>query len=102
MEESMSWLKFFDPKGIPYALVILILMWVLARVVGRSFLGLAERFPDRRLVIQQVGSLLRFAVLLLGVVAAILTMFTLTEQLLLAIGGTIALAAGSKQSHRDH
>jgi small-conductance mechanosensitive channel len=92
--ESLSWLDFFKPDGIPYALIIVVLMTVLARFIGSQSEKLGDRFADRRLTIQQTGALLRFVVYILGLGAVTLTLFELTEQMLLAIGGTVAVAAG--------
>jgi len=92
--QALSWLDFFKPEGIPYAVIILVLMTFLARFVGAQSTRLGARFADRRLVIQQTGSLVRFVIYILGLLAATLTVFELTEQMILAIGGTVAVAAG--------
>lgn len=92
--EALSWIDFFKPDGIPYAVLILLVMTALARLVSRESNRLGERFADRRLVIQQTGSFIRFLVFLLGILAVVFTLFELTEQMLLAIGGTAAVAAG--------
>jgi small-conductance mechanosensitive channel len=89
-----SWIDFFKPEGIPYAIIVLVLMTVVAKVVSRESERLGERFADRRLMIQQAGSFIRFLVYVGGLVFAVLTLFELTEQMILAIGGTLAVAAG--------
>ncbi len=94
MNESMSWLEFFNPQGIPYAVVILLVTIVVAGFVSRTAERFGARFADRRLMIQQTGSLLRFTVYLLGVTGAALTLFELERELLVAIGGTVAVAFG--------
>lgn len=91
---ALGWIDFFKPQGIPYAFVILLIMLALTRLVSRQIDRLSERFADRRLTIQQTGSFLLFLVYLLGISAAVFTLFDLTEQMLLAIGGTVAVAAG--------
>jgi small-conductance mechanosensitive channel len=91
---ALSWIDFFKPEGIPYAVGILLVMLALSRLVSRQIQALAERFADRRLVIQQTGSFLLFVVYLLGILAVVFTLFDLTEQMLLAIGGTFAVAGG--------
>jgi len=92
--ETLSWIKFFKPEGVPVALLIILGMAAVARIIGRQSERLGERFADRRLVIQQAGSFTRFTVLMIGLIAAIATVFDLNEQMLLAIGGTVAVAAG--------
>ena len=92
--QAFSWLEFFEPSGIPYAAAIVIATSLVAAFIRSSSLRLGERFANRRLVIQQTGSLLRFAVFLAGFTAAALTLFTLEKELLIAIGGTVAVAFG--------
>ena len=65
----------------------------------RSFERLGERFATRRPVIQQAGSLLRFAVIFLGFTAAALTLFTLEKEMPIAIGGTLCRAFSRKPTH---
>jgi len=91
---SLSWLEFFDPGGIPYAALIVIATALATALVKGFAARLSERFTNRRLVIQQTGALLRFALFLFGATAAALTLFTLERELLLAIGGTLAVAFG--------
>ena len=93
-KEAMSWLEFFEPSGIPYAAAILIVTSIAAGALRRSSERLGERFADRRLVIQQTGALVRFTVFLLGFTGAALTLFKNEEGLLLAIGGSAAVAFG--------
>ena len=92
--EPLSWFDFVKPEGIPYVLLILLVMTAAARLLSREGDRLGERFADRRLAIQQAASFIRFLVYLLGMTAALLTLFEVSEQMLLAIGGTVALAAG--------
>lgn len=94
IDDALGWIDFFKPQGIPYAVVILVVMVVVARIIARQSVTLGERFADRRLVIQQTGSFLSFLVYLLGLTFATLTLFVLTEQMLLAVGGTFAVAGG--------
>ena len=91
---ALSWLDFFKPEGIPYALVVLLLMAFAARFVTRECERLGERFGDRRLVIQQTGSFIRFLVYAIGLTFAVLSLFELNEQMMLAIGGSLAVAGG--------
>jgi small-conductance mechanosensitive channel len=92
--DALSWIDFFKPDGIPYALVMVIVMMALARLVSRQAESLGERFADRRLVISQTASFVRFLVYMLGIMAVFFTMFEISEQMVLAIGGTVAVAAG--------
>ena len=91
---ALSWIDFFKPDGVPYAAVVLILMGFLARFVSRECERLGNRFADRRLVIHQTGSFVRFFIYLLGLSFVVMTLFELTEQMMFALGGSIAVAAG--------
>lgn len=79
---------------LPHALVILLLTIVAVRFFNRFVEGLGVKFADRRLFIQQVGSFLRFTFYFLGAGAAAVTMLTLTREVVLAIGGTLAVSVG--------
>lgn len=94
MSESTEVLRYVRPGDLPYALLVLAVAIVAARLLGRSVDRLGQRFADRRLLLQQVGSLLRFATYLLGVVAATATVIELTPEVTLALGGTAAVAIG--------
>ncbi len=80
--------------GIPYALLILTVTIVIARLTTRSLDRMSRRFTDRRLLIQQVGSFVRFGVYIAGGVAAAASALVLTREVLLAIGGTLAVSLG--------
>jgi len=92
--EALSWLDFFDPGSVPYAALIVLAAAVAAALVKELAKRLGERFANRRLVLQQTGALLRFVLFLFGVTAAALTLFTHERELLLTIGGTLAVAFG--------
>ena len=87
-------LRFFKPGGLPYAALIVILSIVVSRVLSNSLIRLGERFPDKRLLINQVGSFLRFAVYLLGGLAAAAFVLDFSREVLIAIGGTVAVSIG--------
>ncbi len=94
VNDALQWLDFFKPEGIPYALVVLLAMTFIARFISREAERIGQRFADRRLVIQQTASFARFVIYFAGLSFAFLTLFEVNEQLLLAIGGTLAVAAG--------
>jgi len=94
METTHEVLSLFRPTGIPYALLILVVTFVGARLLHRFIEGLGRRFSDKRLVLNQIGSFARFAVYFLGILAATLAVFRLTPEVALAIGGTAAVSLG--------
>ncbi len=87
-------LQFLRPGRIPYALIILLVTVVAARLLTQGLDRLGRRFEDRRLTIHQVGSFLRFGLYLLGGIGALATIVVLTPEVLLAIGGTVAVSIG--------
>lgn len=94
MEETGGLLDFFKPRGIPWAFLILLVSVVIARVATQTLERLGTRFADRRLTINQLGSLLRFGIYLVGGIGAAGMVFQLTREVLLALGGTAAVSIG--------
>jgi small-conductance mechanosensitive channel len=94
MESTSNLLTLFQPGDLPYALVIVLVTLVIARLMRRTFEALGKRFTDKRLLINQAGSFARFAILLIGGLAAALTVLKITPEVLLALGGTIAVSVG--------
>lgn len=94
METTPEVLSLFRPAGIPYAVLILVLSFVGARLIHRSVDRLGRRFMDKRLLLNQLGSFARFAFYFLGFLAAALAVFRLTPEVALAIGGTAAVSLG--------
>jgi small-conductance mechanosensitive channel len=94
MESTSNLLTLFQPGDLPYALLIVLFTLVIARLMRRTFEALGKRFTDKRLLINQAGSFARFAILLIGGLAAALTVLKITPEVLLALGGTIAVSVG--------
>ncbi len=87
-------LEVLHPGGIVMAVAVLALTWLLADLVRRSAAGLAERNPASRLLLQQIGTLLRSGLWALGSTAALLLAVDLSPQALVALGGVVAVAGG--------
>lgn len=94
MEAQPSLIDFFNPRGLPYALLILAITAALAIALRRVLEAVATRFTDKRLVIHQVGSFARFAIYLVGILGMAVSVLRLTREVLIALGGTIAVAVG--------
>lgn len=94
MDPSDNLLTLFQPQDIPFALLIIFFSMVVARVMRQVFAALGSRFTDKRLLVNQIGSFARFGVFLLGGLAAALTVLKITPEVLLAVGGTVAVAVG--------
>ena len=79
---------------IPYAILILLATIVVVRLLNGFIARLGDRFADKRLVIQQVGSFLRFLVYIVGGLVAAMTVLTLRKEVVLTLGGTVAVSLG--------
>ncbi|MEC7949020.1 MAG: mechanosensitive ion channel family protein [Myxococcota bacterium] len=84
--------QYLHPEKIPYALLWLLAAWALVRFITGTFDRLGDRFTHRRLLLKQVAAVLRFVVCMgfSGIAAS--TVVELTDQALLAISGTAAVA----------
>jgi small-conductance mechanosensitive channel len=80
--------------GIPTALLLLVGTYAVVRFVTSALQGLGTRWADKRLLINQVGTLVRFALWIVGIVLALAAAVNLTREVLLAIGGTAAVTVG--------
>ena len=94
MDQEFALIKFVHPEAIPYALVIIVSAMILNRIVASSLDALGERLTERRLQLKNVAAVSRFAVIVLATVVVVGTVFRLSEQALLTIGGTAAVAIG--------
>jgi small-conductance mechanosensitive channel len=94
MDDSINIVHFVRLGGLLPAAIVLGISWVLVSFVGRLTLRMGNRFAERRLLIQQVSTMFRFTLSMAGLSTATLLMFQLSEQMLLALGGTIAVALG--------
>lgn len=94
MDDSVNIVHFVRLGGLLPAGLVLGLTWVLVSFVSRITTRMGNRFAERRLLIQQVSTMVRFSMSMAGLSSATLFMFQLSEQMLLALGGTIAVALG--------
>lgn len=92
--EELEILQFIKPGGLPYALLVLVVTMVVAKLLHRFVVELGQRFADKRLVLNQLGSLLRFAVFTIGCFVSTVFVVDLSREVLIAIGGTVAVALG--------
>ncbi|MCO4763484.1 MAG: mechanosensitive ion channel [Myxococcales bacterium] len=93
-EDASNILKFIRFSGVPAALLVLGVMWFAASLVGRFVDQLGSRFTQWRLLIQQVGTLLRFGLYIAAIAIAGALSLRLSDQAMLALSGTIAVTAG--------
>jgi small-conductance mechanosensitive channel len=81
-------------SGVLTGVLIIVVTYVIVRVVNASLQGLGERFGDKRLVISQINTLLRFLLILGGIALAIGASIQLSKEVVLALTGTAAVTIG--------
>jgi small-conductance mechanosensitive channel len=94
MEDANNIVKFIRLAGVLPAVIVLFATWIVVQGTASFFRRLGDRFTERRLLLQQVGTVVRFAFYFAGIAAATLLVFRLSEQMLIAVGGTLAVAIG--------
>lgn len=93
-DDALQILGFVRVGGILPALLVVGATWVLVRLFTGFMGGLGKRFAERRLVLQQVSTILQLVIYATGIVAASLLAFRFSREMLLAVGGTVAVAVG--------
>ena len=94
MDGGFDIIKFIDPDAIPYGLVVIVSALVLNRIIASSLDALGERLTERRLQLKNIAAVSHFVVIVLATAAVVGAVFRLSEQALLTIGGTAAVAIG--------
>ncbi|MFH1812457.1 MAG: mechanosensitive ion channel domain-containing protein [Pseudomonadota bacterium] len=84
----------FNPDAVPYALAILVVTYVLVQLLYRGSDRLAERMVHRRLLIKNARTIIGFVAYAVAAVLAASAVFTVSSQVLFALSGTLAVAAG--------
>jgi small-conductance mechanosensitive channel len=92
--EDTAILSFFRPSGLAPGAVAVVATVLLNRLLAGVFRNLTERFSASRFTIEQLGTLVRFAIYFVGVTIAVTFIFQLSDQALLTLGGTAAVTIG--------
>jgi small-conductance mechanosensitive channel len=94
LKNAAKIVEFIRFGGVVRALIFIAiavgLLWFVSRITTR----LGERFTHRRLVLQQVSTILRFSIYLITFIVVIKSMFKLERETVLALTGTIAVSVG--------
>ena len=93
-KEAAKFIEFFQVSGVLPAVVIIAAASFFLRFVRSATERFGERFADKRLLAQQVGTVLRFFTYIAAFVLVIRALFRLERETLLALTGTIAVALG--------
>lgn len=80
--------------GILYGFAVLVLTWFGSGALTRALTGLGNRFTDKRLVLNQVMTVARFGLWLVGFSLAAALSLNLSREVVLALTGTVAVAVG--------
>lgn len=94
LADPTNLLRFVVLERVPYALLVVVVAVVASRFATRSLDAMGERFTGRRLLLKQTSAILRFAVLIGATALVASSLFHFTDELLLAVGGTVAVAVG--------
>ena len=94
MDDPSSLLHAVDLSRLPFAILIIVIAIVASRIAMRTLDALGERFTSRRLLFKQVAAVTRFAILIFGVFAVAAIILRLPDNLVLALGGSAAVAVG--------
>ncbi|MCB0327601.1 MAG: mechanosensitive ion channel [Bdellovibrionales bacterium] len=87
-------LESIEVSSIFLSVVIAIVVVVIAKLISASKVKLLHRFPQYRYQIEQSTTIARFLVLLCGFSMAVLAIFGFSKEVMLAIGGSMAVAVG--------
>lgn len=92
--DAIPLLKFLVLERLPFAIAVIVIAWVSLRLATRWGDRAAERFARRRLQYKQGLAVARFVVVLVATVVALGSILQLTDEVLLALGGSAAVAIG--------
>jgi len=92
--ETTNLLRFVVLDRIPYALVVVVITAIGTRMLVRFLDAMGERFTGYRLLLKQASAVSRFGVIILATAVVTSSVFHFTDELLLAVGGSVAVAVG--------
>lgn len=81
-------------EGVIASLVLVVATWLALRVLQSLLEALATAYTERRLLFQQLGAFVRFGSYLGLAVVAVVLSFDLNREILVVLGGTLAVATG--------
>jgi len=84
----------FNPERLLFALIVIAAGVFITRVVNSTLDRIGERQARYRLTMKKLGSITRFVVFIVISVLVVTNVFTLNREALLALGGTIAVTVG--------
>jgi len=94
LNQTLEVMKLFEWQRVFFLLVGLVILVYVARLVSRFSRQLYANFPSKRLVILQVATVLTFALYIVGSTVLVYAALRPPKELLLALGGSVAVAFG--------
>ncbi len=94
MENSAKIFEFIRIGGLLSSILVIAGTWLFNRILFSFFDKLGARFTEQRLRIHQIGTLIRFFLYIIAIVVSLFLSFNMSNELLLALGGTIAVTMG--------
>lgn len=89
-----SILKYVHLDKIPIAILWIVAALVAVRLVTSTVDALGERWTGRRLLLKQTSAFSRFLIVIAATALSVSTVLELTDEALLAVSGTAAVAVG--------
>jgi small-conductance mechanosensitive channel len=81
-------------EGVLASLVLIVGTWLALRLLDTFLHAFGRAYTERRLLLQKLGSFIRFGAYGVLAIVVVLLSFELDRQILVLIGGTLAVAAG--------
>ncbi len=86
--------RVINVEGLPFAVLVVVVGWVVLRLSGSVLDDLGERFTDRRLAIKKAKALLRFVLYFVIALLAATSALNLDSENLWAVMGAAGVAVG--------
>ena len=81
-------------EGVAASLVLIVVTWIGLRLLETVLQALGQAYVERRLLLQKFGAFFRFAVYIALTTTVVLLSFSLNREILVVLGGTLAVATG--------
>ncbi len=92
--DPTGFLQYIQIERIPITIVMVAVILLVASAATRALDNLGVRFTGWRITLKQVAAILRFLLFILASVAVVTNILRLTDEVVLAVGGSIAVAVG--------
>ncbi|WP_438002537.1 mechanosensitive ion channel domain-containing protein [Sorangium sp. So ce321] len=92
--DSAKLIETLQTGGVLTGIAILIIAWLAVRLLTAAIERSGIRHVHRRLLLNQVATLLRFGIYIGGIAAAVAASINLSREVVLALTGTVAVTVG--------